>query len=389
MLHDDGNMWLFFADSVMNGRHRRPAMEHAVKVPLARMFIDDEMRSAVLDVLNSGNWIKGQRSRDFAAEFTSRCQAKGGVTCSNGSVALIAALRLLGVGHGDEVIVPSHTYIASATAANHVGATPIFVEVNNDHTANQDSIKNAITENTKAAILVHLYGQPVSQEAMDVVRDAGIPLIEDCAQAHGATLNGEPIGSFGDFATFSFFPSKNMGVGGDGGMILTNRDDLIENMKMIVDHGRSSKYENIMLGTNWRMSEMLAAVGLVQLKHLDHWVQGRREIAEIYSEELSDLDWLETPIIRSEIEHAWHQYVVQVDDRDEFMSHLESCGVASGIHYPIPCHRQPVYNNHVQHKIGALPITERICARIVSLPIHPLHSKEETQRVVAAVRSYR
>ena len=359
------------------------------KVQLARMYVDDAMREGVLEVLDSGQWIKGPKSKEFAALFAEFCGAAAGVTCSNGSVALIAGLRLLGVGQGDEVIVPSHTYIASATAADHVGATPVFVEVGEDGNADPDSIGEAITDRTKAAILVHLYGQPVKMEAMDAVREAGLGLIEDCAQAHGARIDGRSIGSFGDIATFSFFPSKNMGVGGDGGMILTNRDDLVEPMRMIVDHGRASKYENTMLGTNWRMSEMLAAVGIAQLEQLPAWVARRQEIAQRYLGAFADLDWLELPLVRPEVGHAWHLFVVQVDDRDGFMQHLEGEGVASGIHYPIPCHRQLVYAEHPQHAEGSLPFTERVCRRIVSIPIHPLHTEVETERVINAVRSYR
>ena len=358
------------------------------KVQLARMYVDDAMREGVLEVLESGQWIKGPKSKDFAARFAEFCGASAGVTCSNGSVALIAGLRLLGVGHGDEVIVPSHTYIASATAADLVGATPIFVEVGDDFTVDPDSIKDAVTERTKAAILVHLYGQPVKMEAIDAVREAGLGLIEDCAQAHGARINGQSIGSLGDIATFSFFPSKNMGVGGDGGIILTNREDLIEPMQMIVDHGRASKYENSMLGTNWRMSEMQAAVGLAQLRQLPGWVLRRQEIAQRYLDAFADLDWLDLPVVRPEIGHAWHLFVVQVDERDRFMQHLGEQGVASGIHYPIPCHRQPVYSEHSQYEEGTLPFTERVCERIVSIPIHPLHTEEEIERVIEAVRSY-
>ena len=359
------------------------------KVQLARMYVDDAMRKGVLEVLESGQWIKGAKSKKFAARFAEYCGAAAGVTCSNGSVALIAGLRLLGVGHGDEVIVPSHTYIASATAADLVGATPIFVEVGEDGTADPNSIREAITDRTKAAVLVHLYGQPVKMEAISVVQDAGLGLIEDCAQAHGARINGKSIGSFGDIATFSFYPSNNLGVGGDGGMILTNREDLIEPMQMIVDHGRASKYENSMLGTNWRMSEIQAAVGIAQLEQLPGWVTRRQEIADLYLDAFSDLEWLELPVVRPEIEHAWHLFVVQVDERERFMEHLAEQGIASGIHYPIPCHRQPVYADHPQHPEGTLPYTEHICNRIVSIPIHPLHTEEETTRVIDAVRNYR
>jgi len=357
-------------------------------VPLARMYIDDEMRNAAMEVLNSGKWIKGQHSKLFANEFAEYCGAKAGVTCSNGSVALIAALRLLDVGVGDEVLVPSHTYIASATAINHVGAEPVFIEVGSDFTADSNSLLDAITSKTKAAIMVHLYGQPIQQEIVNILEKENIPLIEDCAQAHGAKLNGNSIGSLGALATFSFFPSKNMGVGGDGGMILTNREDLIEPMKIIVDHGRSTKYENIIFGTNWRMSEIQAAIGRVQLKHLPEWVEKRQVIAERFHQSFSGLQTIDLPIVRKNVEHAYHLFVIQVNNRNDFMKHLKENGVESGIHYPIPCHKQPVYSYHPQHTVDSLKNTEKLVHRIVSIPIHPLHTEEEIKRVINAVLSY-
>ena len=358
-------------------------------IPLGRMFINDEMREVVSDVLDSGRWIKGPHSKAFGAEWAAYCGALAGTPCSNGSTALIAALRLLDVGHGDEVIVPSHTFIASATCIDQVGATPVFVDVEEEyHTLCPDEVEKAITDSTKAIIAVHLYGQPISSRVFEIAKNYNIPLIEDSAQAHGAELNGQRIGSMGDLATFSFFPSKNMAVGGDGGSILANREDLADKISMAIDHGRLDKSRHDFLGSNFRLSEMQCAVGRVQLKHLDDWVARRNEIAARYNEAFSSLEWTNPPAIREGALHAWHQYVLRVDNRDEFQAHMDEKGVSTGIHYPIPCHLQPLYESHIQHRQGALPITEAICESVVSIPVHPHLTDDEVEQVISAVKSF-
>lgn len=353
------------------------------------MFINEEMQTAVLDVLNSGRWIKGPHSKAFGAEWAEYCGALAGTPCSNGSTALIAALRLLEVGAGDEVITPSHTFIASATCIDQVGATPVFVDVEEEyHTLDPQLVEAAITPKTKAIIAVHLYGQPISPQVFEIAKSHGIPLIEDSAQAHGAELNGRRIGSMGDLATFSFFPSKNMAVGGDGGAILANREDLAEKIGMAIDHGRLDKYRHDFLGSNFRLSEMQCAVGREQLKHLDGWVFRRNEIAARYNAAFSTLSWTSPPKIREGVLHAWHQYVLRVTDREAFQTHMDEHGVSTGIHYPIPCHLQPLYEEHPQHNEGALPITEAICKSVVSIPVHPHLSDDEVERIIAAVTSF-
>ena len=359
------------------------------RVQLAKMYVDDEMRAAVIEVLDSGQWIKGAHSKAFGAEWAEFCGAMAGTPCSNGSVALIAALRLLDVGPGDEVIVPSHTFIASATCIDQVGATPVFVDVEEAyHTLDPDGLEAAITENTKAVIAVHLYGQPVSARVFEISEQHGIPVIEDSAQAHGATLDGRTIGSIGDLATFSFFPSKNMAVGGDGGAILANREDLAARVAQAVDHGRQDKYRHDFLGSNFRLSEIQCALGRIQLKHLPDWVSSRQRIAALYAAAFADLDEITAPATRPGAGHAWHQYVLRVPDRDRFIAHLDGHGIATGIHYPIPCHLQPVYSAHPQSHPGSLPVTEAICADIVSIPVHPHLTDAEVGRVISAVCSY-
>ena len=361
----------------------------AERIPMGRMFIDDEMLDAAHRILASGQWIKGPESKAFGAEWAEYCGALGGTPCSNGSVALIAALHALDVGHGDEVIVPSHTYIASATCITMVGANPIFVEIEEDYyTLDSAAVEAAISPQTKAIIAVHLYGQPIDSDIFEIASKHGIPVIEDSAQAHGASLNGQRVGSFGDIATFSFFPSKNMAVGGDGGAILANREDLVQRVSTFIDHGRLDKYRNDVLGTNFRLSEIQCGIGRIQLKHLDGWVARRNEIAARYSTSFADLEHIKIPKVRDGAVHAWHQYVVRVADRDSFCAHMNSMNISTGIHYPIPCHLQPVYADHPQGSRGSLELTEAVCDDIVSIPVMPLLIDEEVERVIEAVLSW-
>ena len=359
------------------------------KVPLGRMFINDEMRAVAAEVLDSGRWIKGPHGKAFGAEWAAYCGALSGTPCSNGSVALIAALRLLEVGPGDEVIVPSHTFIASATCIDQVGATAVFVDVEEEfHTLCPEQVEAAITPVTKAIIAVHLYGQPVSPRIFEIGKSHGIPVIEDSAQAHGAELNGQRIGSIGELATFSFFPSKNMAVGGDGGAILANTEELAPRISMAIDHGRQDKYRHDFLGSNFRLSEIQCALGRIQLKHLDSWVARRNEIAARYNSAFANLGWTPTPTTREGALHGWHQYVLRVADRDGFQAHMDANGVSTGVHYPIPCHLQPLYEGHPQSAVGSLPVTEAICDSVVSIPVHPHLTEDEVERVIAAVSSY-
>ena len=359
------------------------------RIPMGRMFIDDEMLETANRILASGEWIKGPESKAFGAEWAAYCVALGGTPCSNGSGALIAALHAIDVGHGDEVIVPSHTYIASATCINLVGATPKFVEVEEEYyTLDPTALEAAITSSTKAIIGVHLYGQPMDTAIFEIASKHGIPVIEDSAQGHGGSLNGQRIGSFGDIATFSFFPSKNMAGGGDGGAIITTREDLIQRVSTFIDHGRSDKYRNDVLGTNFRLSEIQCGVGRIQLKHLDGWVARRNEIAARYNAAFSEIPHIKNPKVRSGAVHAWHQYVLRVGDREAFQAHMNEMNISTGIHYPIPCHLQPIYADHPQGTEGSLPLTEAICSDIVSIPVMPLLTDEEVDRVIEAVQAW-
>jgi len=354
------------------------------RIPMSRPWLDDEMQQAVSQVLESRRWVKGPESKAFGGEFAHHCGAVAAVPCASGSASLIAALRLLNIGPGDEVIVPSLTFFASVSCIELVGATPIFVDIEEEYWCMDPvAVADAITPQTKAILGVHLFGQPFSLNLPE-----GIPVIEDAAQAHGAMLDGRLVGSLGDVACFSFFPSKNMAVGGEGGMITTTRMDLAERLQSWVDHGRVEGSRIEALTSNLRMSEILAAMGRIQLKRLDQWQIRRQEIAALHSAAITDNQLLHAPRVRAGAVHGWHQYTLRCENSQELISHLEARGIDARIHYKIPCHRQPVMNNHPQHAVGSLPITERICEQLVSIPVHPFLSEEEITRIHTALDEF-
>ncbi len=342
------------------------------RIPLALPIWTDEMEKAALRVFASKRWVKGPESKAFGEEFAQWCGAKTAVPCQSGSAALWAAMRLLEIGPGDEVIVPSLTFIATATSVSLTGATPIFADVENEYWCIcPDDVEKKITERTKAVIGVHLFGQPFSSRLRDICDSNNIALIEDAAQAHGATLDGKMVGSIGDVACFSFFPSKNMAVGGEGGMVTTIREELSTRLRRIIDHGRSDMLEAVELGTNLRMSEVMAAIGRVQLKHVDDWTKKRRE----HSVKINH-----STKIRDGAEHAWHQLCILSEDPSELIKMLNEAEIDARIHYPIPCHRQAVFTDHPQHE-SKLPVCENISHRLVAIPVHPGLSEEDLIRI--------
>jgi len=357
------------------------------RLPMARPTWDDEMRQAALDTLDSLHWVKGPQGKAFGAEFASYCQAVQGTPCQSGSVALWGALRLLGIGPGDEVLVPSLTYIATATCVSLVGATPVFVDVEPDYwCVDMHALESARTANTKAVIAVHLFGQMCDDELVAWCEQHGIAYIEDAAQAHGAVAaSGIPAGGVGDVACFSFFPSKNLAVGGEGGMMMTRRRDLAARMDALVNHGRDARLESHELGSNLRMSEVTASIGRVQLQRLDGWLARRRAIAQRYMEAFSDLPGLQPPVVRPKTLHAWHQFCLLADDPTHLRTVLEEANIDSRIYYATPIHRQQVYATHFQHA-EELPVTDNIAHRLVAVPIFHDMTDDEVNRVIGAVQ---
>ena len=353
-----------------------PLRRNMERIPLAKPYWDDECEKAAIATLSSGRWVKGPEGKKFGEEFAKWCGAISAVPCQSGSAALWAAMRLLDIGPGDEVIVPGMTFIATATSVSLAGATPIFADIEEDYWCIcPKDVEAKITDKTKAVIGVHLFGQAFSSKLREVCDKYQIALVEDAAQAHGTTLNGVKAGAIGDIACFSFFPSKNMAVGGEGGMITTTRKDLAQRMSRLVDHGRNDALESIELGTNLRISEVSAAIGRVQLKHLEKWIEIRRENSNSLNHATK---------IRPGSEHSWHQLCILSDNPSGLISNLDSMGVDARVHYPIPCNRHQVYSGHIQHN-STLPICEDIAHRLVAIPVHPSITQNDIERINSAL----
>ena len=362
------------------------------RIPLARPSWTDEMRKAAVSTLDSGRWGKGPQGRAFAQEFAEYCGVEFASPCNSGSGALIAALRLLGIGPGDEVIVPSFTFIATATSVSMTGAIPVFAEVEPDYWClDVEDVKNRITQKTKGVIGVHLFGQCYGTDLIDLCREHNLALIEDAAQAHGASIvhNGAATmaGALGTISCFSFFPSKNVAVGGEGGMITSVDSEIGARIKAIVDHGRDGSLQSQEVGTNMRMSEVFAAIGRVQLKHLDDWLDARRSNAATLSSVIATNPKLEAPQVRQDSGHAWHQYCVQADNIESFIQHMSHHDIDARQIYPVPCHQHAVYNEHRQAG-GEFPITSRLSKQLVSIPVHHGLTEVELDRIVKALISY-
>ncbi len=346
-----------------------------------------EMREAFERVLDSGWYILGNEVAQFEKEFAVYCESKHCIGVGNGLDALHLILRAYGIGEGDEVIVPSNTYIATWLAASHAGAAPVPVEPD-ERTYNIDSalIEAAITPRTKAIIAVHLYGQPADMDAINIIaKKHGLKVIEDAAQAHGARYKGRRVGSLGDAAGFSFYPGKNLGAVGDGGAVTTNDAELAEKVRVLCNYGSKVKYHNEVKGFNSRLDELQAAFLREKLKVLDIWNARRKQTAAEYLKCLDGLK-LGLPHVPEWADPVWHLFVVRSPQREALQSHLASQGVSTMIHYPIPPHMQPAYSE-LNIKQGCLPIAEAIHREVLSLPIGPHASAEGINAVVGALRS--
>lgn len=355
-----------------------------MNISLSKMYVDDRIKQAVIEVLNSGQYIKGRKLSDFEHEFADFCNTKCAVGVSSGTSAILLSLMALGIGTGDEVIVPAHTFIATATPAIFLGGRPVYADIDPEtYTIDPADIRNKISPRTKAIIPVHLYGHPCDMDSINkLAKKHGLFVIEDACQAHGATYKGHKAGSLSDVACFSFYPSKNMTVLGDGGMVTTNNEELAKKIRMLADHGRTEKYIHELLGLNFRMSEIHAAIGREQLRHVTAWNDRRREIAARYDDLLRDLEVV-TPVEKEWARHVYHMYVIRVKQRDKLASYLQEKGIQTGIHYPVPLHRQPCVRSDIH-----LPVTEKYVDEILSLPMHPQLTNDEVQYVASNIREF-
>ena len=345
-----------------------------------------EIDTAIHRVLDSGWYILGPEVESFEAEWAEYCGAGHAVGLANGLDALILALRALDVGQGDEVIVPSNTYVATWLAVSAVGARPVPVEPDpTTHNIDPSRIAAAITPATKVLLPVHLYGQPVDLDPiLALARQHGLTVVEDAAQAHGARYKGRRIGAHGDVVCWSFYPGKNLGALGDGGAITTDRADLADRIRVMRNYGSRVKYVNEVLGVNSRLDPIQAAVLRVKLKHLDAWNDRRRAIASRYAAEIADCG-LGLPAVPNWAEPVWHVYVVRSADRRRLQEHLTAKEIGTLIHYPIPPHLQAAYAD-AGIAAEALPIARRLADEVLSLPMGPHLESSSVTAVVAALR---
>lgn len=346
--------------------------------------IKPEVRAAMDDVLDRTSFIMGPQVAAFEDAFAQYTGARYCIGVESGTAALKVALQALGIGPGDEVIVPANTYIASAIAVSAAGATPVLIEMDATYLIDAGRIEEAITHRTKAIMPVHLYGQAVPmQPILEVAKRNGLFVIEDASQAHGARWQSQRVGSIGDVGCFSFYPGKNLGCYGDGGAIVTGDAGLYDRAKLLRDFGQRKKYEHTIKGDNCRLDSIQAAVLSVKLKYIDGWNDRRRANADLYDTLLQRAGF-DTPKRLVDEGHVYHLYVVEVDDRAAVQEALAQRGVQTGIHYPIPIHLQKAYEDIGLSK-GAFPHTEAAAERILSLPMFPELTQEQIHYVVDAL----
>lgn len=347
--------------------------------------LKDELDAAFRRVMESGWYILGSEVEAFESEFATYCESEHCIGVANGLDALHLIVRAYGIGPGDEVIVPSNTYIATWLAVTHAGATPVPVEPD-ERTCNIDpaKIEQAITAKTKAIMVVHLYGQTADMDPVNAIAQKhGLKVIEDCAQAHGARYKGRRAGSLGDAAGFSFYPGKNLGAMGDGGAVTTSDSELYERIKVLRNYGSQIKYQNKVAGFNSRLDELQAAFLRVKLAKLDEWNERRRLVAARYFEKLSPWHG-QLPSVSLWCEPVWHLFVIQTHQREKVIKNLDRESIGWLIHYPTPPHLQEAYRC-IRIEQGRLPVCERLADEVLSIPMSPQLVESEVERVVNAI----
>ncbi|MEK7560344.1 MAG: DegT/DnrJ/EryC1/StrS family aminotransferase [Patescibacteria group bacterium] len=351
--------------------------------------IKPEIDAAIERVVRNSRFVLGEEVERFEADFARYCGAQYAVGVQSGTSALFLALAARGIGPGDEVITQSNSFIATAAAISHTGATPVFVDVD-PATGLMDPalIQAAITTRTKAIIPVHLYGQIAPMyDILAVAKRHHLWILEDACQAHGALQNGKRAGSFGDAAAFSFYPGKNLGAYGEGGAVVTSDEALASRIRRLRDHGSPEKYVHAEIGYNMRLEGLAGAVLGVKLAYLDEWNTGRRNNANRYHEMLSGIAGLALPAAVEGNEHVWHLFTILTEQRDELQKFLKERGIATGIHYPIPIHLQKAYVG-LGHAHGSFPATERMARETLSLPMYPELTQEQIRYVATAIKEF-
>ena len=355
-------------------------------IPLSRPPVDDEIKAAILEAVDSRQYILGPQCRALEEEFARYNGARHAVLTSSATAAIWMTLRALEVKPGDEILVPSHTAFPTVEAVCFAGAVPVFVDVDEDtYTVDVADAAAKASPRTVGVLPVHLYGHPANLDALrDLCHGHGLWLLEDCAQAHGAAWRGAKVGGVGRAGCFSFYPSKNLTVMGDGGLLVTDDDAIAARCRRLRDHGRLNKDVHAEVGFNLRFNDIQAAIGRVLLRRLDAMNDRRRALADRYCAGLAGLP-LALPVERPGARHVYHLFVVRSDRRDELAAFLKARGIATGIHYPVPCHRQPAVE---ELRAPALPRTERLVGQILTLPLSAGHTDAEVDEVIAAVRAF-
>lgn len=348
------------------------------------MSYKDEIDAAIHRVLDSGRYILGDEVVSFEWEFSEYLGASFSVGCGSGTDSLVLALRALNIGPGDEVIVPSHTAVPTVAAVVIAGASPVYADIEPDYfTIDPDQVEAECTDKTKAIIVVHLYGQAAEMDALlDISRRHNLRIIEDCAQAAGASYRGKKLGTLGDVGCFSFFPTKNLGAIGDGGAVVCQDKPLADRLRSLRQYGWDKNRISQEPGINSRLDELQAAILRVKLRHLDADNSERQSLADIYNAELEGLA-LKCPVKRDASTHVYHLYVLQLEKRDALIAYLRKNGIASGIHYSMPAHQMPGFFDDIQ-----LPMTEHIATRVVSLPLFPGLSDQQIRKIADLVNRW-
>lgn len=364
-----------------------------MKIPLLDLksqykSIKNEIDAAIGNVLESQSFVLGEEVSKLEHEVADYCMAGHGVGVASGTDALILSLRALNIKSGDEVITTPLTFMATGGAVSIMGATPVFVDVDRDsYNIDPSLIESRITKKTKAIIPVHLFGQCADMDPiLDMAKKHGLRVIEDCAQAIGALYKDKRAGSMGDIGGISFFPSKNLGAFGDGGMIVTNNKDIADKIKMLRVHGSRKSYYHDILGYNSRLDNLQAAVLRIKLKFLDNWIEKRQELAALYDSLLSDID-LKTPSVPEYTTHVYHLYIIATPRRDELFEYLQSCGIGARIYYPIPLHLQKCYKD-LGYKRGDMPVSEKVSGETLAIPVYPELGSEGVEFVAGCIKKF-
>jgi dTDP-4-amino-4,6-dideoxygalactose transaminase len=359
-------------------------------VDLHRQYksIQTEIDQVIQDVIKDTAFIGGKRVTEFESEFANWLGVKHCIGCANGTDSIEILLKAMNIGPGDEVLVPAISWISTSEAVSSVGATPIFIDIDEEtYTIDVTKIEAGISDKTKAIIPVHLYGQPADMpKIIQIAQKHQLKILEDCAQAHGAKINGKRIGTFGHAASFSFYPGKNLGAYGDSGGMTTNDDQIATIARRIANHGQEGKHNHLMEGRNSRLDGLQAAILKVKLPHLNKWVEQRNRVAQMYLDKV-DNNKFELPQLKSGYEHAWHLFVIRSERRNELMSYLKGKGIDTAIHYPTALPFLPCYQNR-NYSPADFPVAFAYQAKILSIPMFPELEDSEIEKVITVLNEF-